>query len=144
MTSAGIGREHVPLEAPAAQPDTASILLVEDNEQVRQVFSSVLRRAGFAVVQAAGVVDACSLIPDRTRTFSLVICDVVLGDGTARDVMKAIRQDGRDLPLLLISGHIQEEAERRLGVIAGEAFLQKPFAVEALLAKVHELTGIGA
>lgn len=142
MTSAAPRRDDAASGRPAPQVAAAPILLIDDNEQVREVFSSVLRRAGFTVVQARDVADARGRIADRGETYSLVICDVVLGDGSARDVMKAMRQDGRDVPLLLISGHVQEEAERRLGIIAGEAFLQKPFGVDALLAKVEELSGI--
>jgi CheY-like chemotaxis protein len=134
----------VPL--PAAPGATASadspagsetVLVVEDDEAVRQFTRAVLMAAGYQVLSAADGHDALTLARSHMGPVHLLITDVVMPvlDGHAlADQFHALHPDGR---ILFTSGYTPEAVSRRGITIPASQFIQKPYAPVALCRHVR-------
>jgi two-component system, cell cycle sensor histidine kinase and response regulator CckA len=120
--------------APAPRP---RVLLVEDQDGVRELLTTVLQRNGFDVVSAASgeaAVDRAS-----ERAFDLLLTDVVLPGMTGPDVARQIRQQAPGMQVLFMSGYTGDAA-LDTAEFGGEAsFIQKPFASKALIARLRDM-----
>jgi len=127
----------------APQQGTGTILLVEDEDAVRSMLRRVLVEAGYAVLEASNGTEALRLAAEQAGPIDLVITDVVMpgmGGGTMVEWLAGVRPD---LKVLYISGYM-DDAVVRQGVTRAEvAFLQKPFTMAALTARVRELLDPG-
>jgi DNA-binding response OmpR family regulator len=104
------------------------VLLVEDDNQLRDIIARNLRAAGYMVLEAASFRKAIDQIAIRP---SLVILDINLPDATGWDVAGWLESLGTDVPILVISG--REPDLKRVEHFKPKAFLPKPFAIEELL-----------
>jgi two-component system phosphate regulon response regulator PhoB len=110
--------------------ESGSILVVEDDSQIRRATATGLERAGYDVVQAATVVEAKRAV--ATSAIALVILDIGMPDGSGLDLLRAL-----DRPVIIISGHTSE-ADRVVGLELGaDDYVSKPFSQRELLARVR-------
>jgi PAS domain S-box-containing protein len=114
----------------------ASLLVVEDEENVRGLLKKVLTRSGYVVATAATASEARRLIEDEHLQIDLMITDVVLAQDSGRDLANMVEQHQPSARVLFISGYT-DDAVVRHGILSEEMpFLQKPFSAAALLEKV--------
>jgi two-component system, cell cycle sensor histidine kinase and response regulator CckA len=115
------------------------ILLVEDQEEVRQIAGSALATNGYRIALAADAGEAKRIFSEEQGRFDLVFSDVVLPDQSGVDLVLELMSAGPGLKVLLSSGYIDDKS--RLGVIhqRGLPFLAKPYAVTGLLQTVREV-----
>ncbi len=105
-----------------------SILIVEDEPDLRQLMREFLQRLGYAVLDAGSAAEATELSGQLNDGLDLLICDVVLPDSTGRELAERLRGSRPGLPVLYISGHPTEVAHGD-ALPAGAQFLAKPFTV---------------
>ena len=139
---------YVAADAPPAPSTTAAgtrglggsetILLVDDNEELRRVVKRMLSRAGYNVVEAASGAAALAHL-DRGGRVDLVLTDVMMPEMNGRAVMDAIQQRHRDVRLLLMSGYNYDTALRGMAQRGDVAFIEKPFTAEKLLRRLREV-----
>jgi two-component system, OmpR family, response regulator len=111
------------------------ILLVEDEAITRNAFADALRMEGEEVIQAADGIQALSLL-DKSHV-DLVITDLVMPKLTGFDLVGQIRSKWPQIPILIISAHISQDAER---ISDGNAeFMYKPINPPDLIATVRRL-----
>jgi two-component system cell cycle sensor histidine kinase/response regulator CckA len=125
-------------KVPAAR-GTETVLLVEDNEQVRIVAREILRRYGYVVVEAAGAAEAIRLVAAHPGKLDLLLTDMRMPHMSGVELARHVTRDRPDIRVLCMSGY-SDDAALRDGV-AGEsiAFLQKPFTPDSLARKVREV-----
>jgi two-component system, cell cycle sensor histidine kinase and response regulator CckA len=123
----------------AATGGSETILLVEDQPEVRQFAATVLRGLGYAVLQASGGEEA--LAAYTAHPIDLLLTDVVMPKMSGTDLAARIRARNPALKVLFMSGYSVEVLSWRAEGAANGAFLQKPFAREELAAKVREVLG---
>ncbi|HEX7528199.1 MAG TPA: protein kinase [Thermoanaerobaculia bacterium] len=130
----------------AAQKATAPrrppvILVVDDEEQVRNVICEWLRRAGIEVVAAASGEDALTLF--ETRTFDLVLIDVLMPGLDGFDTVRVLksRPDRAAIPVFFMSGFPEKNRVLFAGQTGAVEFLSKPLDLKALVSKVVEILG---
>jgi PAS domain S-box-containing protein len=118
------------------------ILLVDDDEPIRDNVSAVLEKHGYRVVSCADGVEAIVLFITRAAEVALVITDVDMPRLGGTELAHTLSQIRPDIPLLAISGLPQDETDSS-GVSAAKrvthAFLPKPFNAVELLGAVHRL-----
>jgi DNA-binding response OmpR family regulator len=124
-------------QIPAPQDDRQTILLVDDEEPVRRLFSTVLTSAGFRVLQASGPQEALAIENAHTGPIDLLITDLMMPGMDGRAVAGTILARRPTCRLLFISGYPPEAAD--LKTLGAAAFLQKPFVPRALVARVREI-----
>ena len=119
-----------------------TVLLVEDGEYIRQFAEEVLRQAGYEVLTCSTVSEAI----DRSRSFRgqihLLLTDVVLPDGNARDLTNTLGAERPGMKLLFTSGYAENVIVHHGVLEAGVHFLGKPFSAASLTAKIREVLAL--
>jgi two-component system cell cycle sensor histidine kinase/response regulator CckA len=122
------------------EPETppATILVVEDEGDVRELARDVLEMNGYRVLEAMDVADATRLAQTHPGPIDLLITDVMMPGATGPELARRLRAHRPGLPVLCMSGY-PESADRRVDGEAGwNAWLQKPFTPDMLMRKVRE------
>ncbi len=121
------------------QRGTETILLVEDDPQLRQLSSSVLTHCGYKVLVAGGPEEALTVAQSNHRDLRLLVSDVIMPTMNGRQLAEKILQISPKTRVLYISGYTNN-AIAHYGVLdEGLWFLPKPFTLSALIAKVREV-----
>jgi two-component system cell cycle sensor histidine kinase/response regulator CckA len=113
--------------------------LVEDDAPVRKVTRTILRNAGYAVIEAGNGVEALEIAERQYREVDLVITDVVMPKMGGRDFSHELRDRLIDVPLIFISGYARATLTDVDLDAANTAFLEKPFAAQVLLDTVRRM-----
>ena len=111
-----------------------TLLLVEDNDAVRNITRIALESQGFQVLEACNGSEAIQLLDQYSGMVRLLITDVVMPRRGGRELVGLLRAHGSDLQVLYISGHTDNEIV--LDNVR-DTFLQKPFTPVVLAKKVR-------
>ncbi|HEY7415708.1 MAG TPA: response regulator [Ktedonobacteraceae bacterium] len=139
--------EHQPrsVEKQAAREGEArtgggeTILLVEDDPDIQLVVTTVLQDVGYTVIVAGDGEEGILLFEAHTTSIALVIADIMMPKMKGRQFQDQVRKLRTDIKVLVISGYQEMDLKRRDLLEARSTFLQKPFDLDVLVAKVHEL-----
>jgi two-component system response regulator PhoP len=113
------------------------VLLIEDDSRLAQTLGQHLRDAGFAVDLSADGVDGLFL--GEEYPVDLAIIDLGLPELSGLEVIRRLRQRGRDFPILVLTARSQWQ-DKVAGLEAGaDDYLTKPFHVEELMARINAL-----
>ena len=133
--------ELVEPAAPAPEhtrhPGSETILLVEDEDVVRDLTRRVLERQGYTVLTCADGMQAVALAELNDRRIDLLLTDVVMPGMRGYDVAKRVLGTRPEIKILYMSGYA-EEALIGQPEFAANALIEKPFAVDALAQRVRE------
>jgi CheY-like chemotaxis protein len=129
-----------PARAEASARGDETILVIEDDPQVRDVTVRALRGAGYRVLVAADGAGALELVERGEGRPELVVTDVVMPGFDGRVVVDELRRrHGAGIRALFVSGYTQEVIHHHGVLDSGVEFLPKPFTPGALLARVREV-----
>ena len=123
-------------EAPAGR---GTVLLVEDEDAVREAVRRLLTRQGYVVLAACDGADALRLAAEHRGQIDLVISDLMMPGLSGRAVVERLRDSHGALPALFISGYTDDEVLRRGLLDERSAFLQKPFETPELARRIREM-----
>ena len=125
------------------EPAGATVLLVEDDPEVRGLFSRFLEKAGYTVIEAADGRDALELFEARGAGIDLVITDVVMPNISGPALTTAIRAQRPDVKVLFVSGYA-DELEAGIAHAPFTVLLHKPVTRQMLVDQVAALLGVTA
>ena len=114
------------------------MLVVEDEDGVRELVRQVLAEQGYAVLTARHGRDALLLAERHERPIHLLVTDVVMPEMGGRELVDRLTALRPELKVLYISGYSNDEILLR-GVPAGTRYLHKPFVAEELMERVREV-----
>jgi signal transduction histidine kinase len=135
----GSGEPTPPLEAVTSSEGTETILVVEDDAQVRLLASTSLRERGYTVIEAANGAEAIALL-DGDSHIDLVLTDVVMpGVLTGKEVAEHALKARPNVKVLFTSGYADASVMRNGLVRAGARFLSKPYRGGQLAATIRAL-----
>ncbi|HEV2845654.1 MAG TPA: ATP-binding protein [Thermoanaerobaculia bacterium] len=118
-----------------------SVLLIEDNDELRLATRGILEVLGYRVTAAANGTEALDLFDRLKGRVDLVVCDVVMPGMSGPEAVARLRARKPDLPALFMSGYTDNVVVRH-GILEGELeFLEKPYSADRLAAKVREVLG---
>jgi PAS domain S-box-containing protein len=115
-----------------------TILVVDDEEIVRNVAKSSLERRGYTVLLADSGEQALRILDSNAAAVRLVLLDLEMPGMGGAETLKRIRQMVPEAPVVASSGYSEARASEQFGEGAA-GFLQKPYGVRQLVAKVHAL-----
>jgi two-component system cell cycle sensor histidine kinase/response regulator CckA len=127
--------------APEDGRGSETILLVEDDEQVRALARGILRRRGYTVLEAPGAGEALLVVEQYGARIHLIVTDVVLPRMNGPQLVERIRTSRPDITVLFMSGYTNEAIIQHGILDSGVAFLQKPLRPDTLTRMVREALG---
>ena len=134
-------------ESPTGMPTPArgseTVLVVEDQEEVRKLTQRVLEARGYAVLAAANGAEALEIVDRHATPIHLMITDVVMPGMNGREVAQLACAKRSDLKVLFVSGYTGEAVLQNRLLEPGVAFLQKPFTPDVLARKTREVLDDG-
>jgi CheY-like chemotaxis protein len=121
-----------------------TLLLVEDNEDNRIIYSTVLRHLGYTVVEA--VDGAQAIATARTLLPDLILMDISIPEVDGWEATRILRQDPatRAIPIIALTAHALADDRDRAQAIGFTAYLAKPVEPRAVVAEVQRWIGRGA
>lgn len=117
------------------------VLLVEDEDAVRGFAVEALKRQGYEVLQASSGAEALELISEAEQPVDIVVSDVIMPEMDGPTMYKVLRETNPGLKIVFMSGYPDDAFKNALDPEATFAFLQKPFSLAQLAAKVKEELG---
>jgi signal transduction histidine kinase/ActR/RegA family two-component response regulator len=128
-------------EAPAGGHET--ILLVEDEPEVRALAREILERLGYAVLAAGHPGEVAALLSGRRAPIDLLLTDVVMPHMSGRELADIVLRGYPEMRVLYMSGYTDDAIVHHGVLDPGTAFLPKPFSARTLAAKVREVLDAG-
>jgi CheY-like chemotaxis protein len=121
-----------------------TILLVEDEAEVRELSASILRGLGYTVVEARNGREALRVITSREGEVHLLVTDVVMAGIGGIALAAQAREMCPSLRVLFVSGYTDDPALAKVMTESGAGFLQKPASPDQLARKVREVLAAGS
>jgi len=118
-----------------------TILLVEDEDQVRMVVHGILKRHGYRVLEANNGIAALALSQEHVGPIHLLLTDVVMPQMSGPELARRLLALRPELKILCMSGYTDDTVVRHGFVDPSLAFLQKPITPQTLSRKVREVLG---
>jgi two-component system, cell cycle sensor histidine kinase and response regulator CckA len=128
-----------PVEAPADLSGTETILLVEDDDQVRAVARGILRKNGYQVIEARNAGEALMRSEGHRGVIHLLLSDVVMPQVSGPELARRLAASRPEMNVLCMSGYTDDSIVRHGVLDAKIAYLQKPLTPGGLSKKVREV-----
>jgi signal transduction histidine kinase/CheY-like chemotaxis protein len=125
----------------SAMPATQTILVVEDEPQVRSLTRTMLSRLGYQVMVAEGADEALHIISSHEGSMDLLLTDMVMPVMSGTDLARQVQAIRPGIRVLYMSGYTDNDVIGRGVLAAGTPFIQKPFTSATLSRKVREVLG---
>jgi DNA-binding NtrC family response regulator len=122
-------------EAEAMMPD---ILVIDDEDHIRKLYTDLLTREGYTVESASGKREALEITAEKN--FDLVILDIELEGDSGLEVLKELKSDHPELPVILNTAYAVYKSDFHTWM--ADAYLLKSSDLDSLKARVHELVKI--
>jgi two-component system cell cycle sensor histidine kinase/response regulator CckA len=117
---------------------TGRVLLVEDEDAVRNFAFEALKRQGYEVLQASTGAEALEMMEGNDHPIDLVVSDVIMPEMDGPTMYKMLRDRSPNLKIVFMSGYPDDAFRNALDSDTKFAFLQKPFSLAQLASKVKE------
>jgi len=139
ITEAAEERPLVRATRPASLRGDECVLLVEDDDPLREVAAAILRRSGYEVVDARNAGEAIVLFEQRGQEIDLLLTDVVMPHMNGRELAARLLASRPDLDVILMSGYAANAILEHGVLEDGVAYVQKPFTPTELLTRVRDV-----
>ncbi len=114
------------------------ILIIDDDRVLRQTLAAALEVEGYGVSEAADGREG--LNKALKGGFDLVVLDVIMPFMGGLEVCRKLREAGRQVPVIVLSGKKKKEIDKVLGLeLGGDDYMTKPFGADEFIARVHAI-----
>jgi PAS domain S-box-containing protein len=134
-----IEAEEVRKPVEESSTGTGKILLVEDEEMVRNLSREVLEACGYEVTEAINGVEALNICRQTNCSFDLLMTDVVMPQMGGRELAEKMAQMKPEIKVLFTSGYTDDSVFQQSINEKGINFIQKPFTFDSLAGKIRKI-----
>ena len=117
-----------------------TVLVIDDEEPVRQVASEILGYLGYTVVMAGSGEDGVKLVREGMRP-DVVLLDVIMPGMNGFQTLRKLRETEPELPILICTGYSDRKAAESLVNEGADGFVNKPYNIETLAKQLEKLHG---
>jgi signal transduction histidine kinase len=122
----------------AVQGGTETILVAEDDDDVRRLARIVLREYGYTLIEARDGDEAIRQFDEHRDTVDLLLLDVIMPKRNGREVLEEIQKTKPGIKALFTSGYTADTVHKRGLLEEGQPFISKPISPKKLLRKIRE------
>lgn len=132
--------QAIKLNGNRAREETVNetILLVEDEDVVRNLVREILTNKGYKVLEASSGYEALAICESRTDSIHLLLTDVIMPKMSGLELKDGVQKLIPEIKVLLMSGYSDDSISPANGLGANTAFIEKPFTPDNLAHKVRE------
>ena len=123
--------------------DSSGILIVEDEEFVREAAAEMLEAHGYEVFKADNFAEALKVFRDNSSRINLLLTDVIIPGRNGCELGKVLRQLTQQIKIIYISGYSRNMIAQKVSPDSHSHFIAKPFSSEQLLAAVKAVLTVG-
>lgn len=116
-----------------------TVLVVDDSRTIRSLVGRALQGAGYETIEATDGLDALAKV-EQLSDSTIVVCDINMPHMNGLELLAALRQRGRQLPIIILTSDVQPAHVERARENGASAFVCKPFKADALLSTIQSLT----
>ena len=135
-------RPQAPAHAPADAHGNETVLVVEDQTEVRRLVSAALGSFGYRVLEAGSGAEALALAERHAGPIHLLLADVIMPGLSGKEVAQQLAPLRPATKVLFMSGYAEDVIAHHGALERGVAYIAKPFTPDALAAKVREVLGV--
>jgi len=117
----------------------ADILLIEDEAEIRELMSGVLKASGYTVMEAVDGEEAIAKYLDHPGTIRLVLTDLSLPKINGERVLETIRKADPRARVVVCSGYLDEKKKSELHLLGATEMLDKPYSISRVLEVVERV-----
>ena len=132
----------VPLAFAEAPRGTETILLAEDEQDVREVAREFLESGGYTVIEARDGAEALHLATEHKATIELLVTDMVMPGMTGQELARRLQHQHSGLGVIYMSGYSEQTAIETVQMDAEMRLLTKPFSRSSILRAVREALSV--
>ncbi len=137
---AGVTAGAISLDEDSARTShEATVLIVEDEEGLRQAVAKMLRKKRFEVLEAANGSDAVDLLHAHVRKIDAILLDLTIPGCSSEDVVAEASRAQPDSKVILTSAYSEETATAAVSAPLVQGFIRKPFRIEDLVLKLRNV-----
>ncbi len=119
-----------------------TILMVEDNDEVRNLARNILQRYGYKVLEAENGEEALRISQQHQQPIHLMLTDVVMPGMSGRELAECIQSQRSEIKVLYMSGYTDSAIVHHGVLTSGVNFIQKPFTPDNLTSKIREVLDV--
>jgi DNA-binding NtrC family response regulator len=116
-----------------------TILVVEDNEEVRKVTARILKMQGYRILEASNEDDAFSIGDQHDGPIHLIVTDIVMPKMHGPELAKHLSSSYPEMKVIYMSGHVENVISHHGILEKGMEYIQKPFTINGLVRKAREV-----
>ncbi len=120
-------------------PLDKTILIIDDEESIRNSCKEILERDGIKVLTAKDGVEGINVLEKNKDEISLVILDMIMPKMSGKDTFIEIKKIDRNIPVILCSGYSEEGEAEEIINMGVDGFLQKPYRMKTLLETIKKI-----
>ena len=117
--------------------DDITILVVDDESRIRKLIKDFLRQENYAVLEAEDGEDALNIFEQNKNKIDLIILDVMMPKFDGWSVLRKIRQDNTQIPIIMLTARAEEQDELFGFELGVDEYITKPFSPKILVARVN-------
>jgi CheY-like chemotaxis protein len=136
-------RPEPPAISPAVPTGSETILVVEDEPEVRELIGTMLKKAGYEVLVARDGKEALRICKEREGRIGLILADMVMPGMSAPELVESLMQVNPGMRMLYMSGYAGHVVASERGLDPGIPFIQKPFTSATLTGRIREILDRG-
>lgn len=120
------------------EPEPLTVLVVDDDDQVRAMCQAILESEGFLVLTAADGAKAVELFRDRGDEILVVLLDLMMPHLNGEGTLRRLREIRSDVPVVLSSGYTGRYTAQQISNLGLAGYLQKPYTLDRLVSSLRE------
>ena len=129
----------VPEGAMQRAPGLPVVLVIDDEQLVRQTTSTMLRKMGYSVLLADSGAEGVEIFKGAHAGVALVILDMSMPGMSGKETLEGLRTIDDEVPVLIFSGYSEEHVQRHFEGLKISGFVPKPFTAHQIASAVHAL-----